>query len=195
MLEMKNISDFLFEVGMLSKTPRSGFFFLGSGQQSVAEHTNRTAYIGYCLAKIINKVDEDKILKMCMFHDLVESRISDLNYVHQKYTEKYEHKALQDLVATLPFGLDIKAVIDEYEKRESLESKIAKDADNLEFLISLKEQLDIGNKRAETWLPSIIKRLYTRQAKDLAQAIIANESDHWWFGDKEDDWWVNRNKK
>jgi putative hydrolase of HD superfamily len=33
---LEKIVDFLFEVGMLAKTPRSGFFFLGSGEQSVA---------------------------------------------------------------------------------------------------------------------------------------------------------------
>ena len=29
----KNIANFLFEAGMLAKTPRSGFHFLGSGKQ------------------------------------------------------------------------------------------------------------------------------------------------------------------
>jgi len=35
---MDSIADFLFEVGMLSRTPRSGYQFLGSGRESVAEH-------------------------------------------------------------------------------------------------------------------------------------------------------------
>jgi len=33
---MKDIANFLFEVGMLQKTPRSGYQFLGSGCESVA---------------------------------------------------------------------------------------------------------------------------------------------------------------
>ena len=37
----KKIVKFLFEVGILSKTPRSGFHFLGTGEQTVAEHINR----------------------------------------------------------------------------------------------------------------------------------------------------------
>jgi putative hydrolases of HD superfamily len=45
----KAIVNFLFEVGILSKTPRSGFYFLGSGNQSVAEHINRVVYVGLCL--------------------------------------------------------------------------------------------------------------------------------------------------
>ncbi len=81
----KKIANFLFEVGMLSKTPRSGFHFLGTGEQSVAEHVNRTAFIGYALAHMDGTVDIGKVLKMCLFHDISETRISDLNHIHQKY--------------------------------------------------------------------------------------------------------------
>lgn len=45
---MESIADFLFEVGMLCKTPRSGYQFLGSGRESVAEHILRTVFIGFC---------------------------------------------------------------------------------------------------------------------------------------------------
>ena len=47
---LNHVVDFLFETGILSKTPRSGFHFLGSGKQSVAEHINRVVFIGYVLA-------------------------------------------------------------------------------------------------------------------------------------------------
>lgn len=189
------IIDFLFEAGMLAKTPRSGFFFLGSGEQSVAEHINRTVYIGYVLASMTPGADMTKVLKMCLFHDLAETRVSDLNYVHQKYNERMEEKAINDLTLPLPFGLDIKETIDEYEKRESLEAKIVKDSDILELILSLKEQVDIGNQKAASWLPSVTQRLKTDNAKLLASKIIKSDSDHWWFGNKDDNWWVNRNKQ
>jgi len=192
--DIKKVADFLFEVGMLAKTPRSGFFFLGSGEQSVAEHINRASYIGFVLASMDKSVDMSKVLKMCLLHDLAEARVSDLNYVHQKYAETKEEKAVEDLVASVPFGEDIKNIISEYERRESKEAKFAKDADNLEFLLSLKEQVDIGNKRAESWIPPLLKRFLTEEAKQLANAIIKTDSDRWWFGDKDDSWWVNRNK-
>ncbi len=84
------IVDFLFETGILAKTPRSWASFLGSGKQSVAEHINRMTYIGYCLAHLSKeKMDVRRIVQMCMFHDISESRISDLNRVHQKYTTPY----------------------------------------------------------------------------------------------------------
>jgi putative hydrolase of HD superfamily len=142
---------------------------------------------------MIKDADSSKIIQMCMFHDLAEARVSDLNYVHQKYTKRYESRAVEDLTSSLPFGHKIKDVIEEYEKRETLEAKIAKDADNLEFLLSLKEQKDIGNTRAETWIPSLIKRIKLKESKILAEKITKRDSDYWWFHDKEDEWWISRN--
>lgn len=191
----ERIVDFLFEVGILSKTPRSGFYFLGSGEQSVAEHLNRTMFIGYALAMQEKNVDTSKILKMCLFHDLPEGRTSDLNYVHQKYAKANEKKVVDDITDTLPFGADIKAVWEEYEERKTRESIIAKDADNLEWMLSMKEQLDIGNTRAKEWIHIAAKRLKTENAKKLVPAILKTNSDHWWFSDKEDSWWVNRDKE
>lgn len=80
---MKNIANFLFEAGMLKRTPRSGFQFLGSGVESVAEHIFRTTYIGYTLGKLVLDVNVDRLVKMCLFHDLPEARTGDLNYVNK----------------------------------------------------------------------------------------------------------------
>lgn len=189
------IIDFLFEAGMLAKTPRSGFFFLGSGSQSIAEHSNRVTYIGFALAQMAGNVDISKLLQMCMFHDFAEARTSDLNYVHQKYVVSDEHKALSDLVASVPFGEKIAEIVKEYEERKTKESLLAKDADILELILSLKEQYDIGNEKANTWIPVAIKRLKTEEGKKLGEKIIKTDSDRWWFGDKKDEWWVSRNKK
>lgn len=193
--ELKNTVNFLFEAGMLAKTPRSGFYFLGSGKQSVAEHINRAIFIGYVLAFMNKKADLNKVLKMCLFHDFAEARVSDLNYVHQKYTERHEDRAIEDIVRTVPFGDDIKDILHEYEERKSIESLLAKDSDSLELLLALKEQSDIGNSKANTWMPSLVKRLKTKEAKELAKIILKTNSDDWWFQEKEGDWWINRNNK
>ncbi len=194
--EMKKIADFLFEVGILNKTPRSGFHFLGSGDYSVAEHILRTIYVGYALSKIAGqKVDENKVVRMCLFHDLAEARVSDLNYVHQKYTQRREELAIADLAASLPFGADIEKTVNEYLARKSREALLAKDADIIEWIICLKEQLDIGNSRARDWIPSAVKRLKTAEGKKLTAQIMKTDSDNWWFANKSDPWWVSRNQK
>ncbi len=193
--DLKPIADFLYEVGILSKTPRSGFHFLGSGKQSVAEHLNRVTYIGYVLATLDGTVDVGEVMKMCLFHDLGEARTSDLNYVHQKYANADEFKAINDLAKTLPFGNELMGIVKDLKERKRAEALIAKDADQIEWILSLKEQVDIGNTRAKTWIPSAVKRLKTKTAKALAEIIVETPSDDWWFSDKADKWWVTRNKE
>jgi len=190
--ELFAVADMLFEVGVLAKTPRSGFFFLGSGKQSVAEHLHRVSCIGFALGHLAGDVDVGRVVQMCVFHDISESRISDLNYVHQKYTERFEEKAHKDITDPLPFGDALQSLVDEYEDRESKESLLAKDADNLELIISLKEQYDIGNERAKTWFNAVVSRLKTEEAIMLVDKILKTDSDHWWFAEKDSDWWVNR---
>ncbi len=108
---MKNLANFLFEVGMLKRTPRTGFQFLGSGAESVAEHIFRTAMIGYTLARMDEKADVGRVLQICLFHDIPEARTGDLNYMNKKYVKADEEKAIEDLARTLPFGDDYREVL------------------------------------------------------------------------------------
>jgi len=195
MEKIEEIVDFLFETGILAKTPRSGFYFLGSGNQSVAEHVNRVVFIGYTMASIDRSVDQLKVITMCLLHDLAEGRTSDLNYVHQKYTKVDNSEIINDFKKKLPFGEDIEKTLNEYEMRQTKEALLAKDADTLEWILSLKEELDTGNAKAESWIPSAVKRLKTDVAKVLAEKIVKTSSDRWWFSNKDDSWWVNRNKE
>ena len=193
----KKIANFLFEVGILARTPRSGFHFLGTGDQSVAEHVNRVSYIAYMLALMDGKVDMSKVLQMCLLHDISETRISDLNYVHQKYVERKEHEAHKDITDSVPFGDIMFSLIKEYEEKKTAEAKIVKDSDNLEWILALKEQVDTGNTRALSWIKPAIKRLKTPQAKAIVKEIMTTDSNDWWFDKKsqKSKWWVNRNKK
>ncbi|MDP3795033.1 MAG: HD domain-containing protein, partial [bacterium] len=91
------IANFIFETGILSKTPRSGLWFFGTGSQSVAEHIVRTAFTGYALGHLTPGVSKERIVLLCLFHDLGEGRTSDLNYVHQRYGRLAEANAIRDI--------------------------------------------------------------------------------------------------
>jgi len=191
---MDSIANFLFEVGMLNRTPRSGYQFLGSGKESVAEHILRTIFVGYSLCKMDKSLDELRVLKMCLFHDLPEARTGDMNYVNKKYVEVDEEKAVRELTEGLFFGSDIKAIIDEFNRKETKEALIALDADQIALILQLKEYGDLGNKYADEWIEYARLRLSTKQAKKLAAKIVKTDSSNWWFREKSD-WWVNGNKK
>jgi len=193
-MKMDRIADFLFEVGMLNKTPRTGYQFLGSGKESVAEHILRTLFVGYTLCKMDNTLDENRVLKMCFFHDLPEARTGDMNYVNKKYVDVDEEKAVRELTEGISFGNEIKEAIDEFNKKETREAKIAMDADQLALILQLKEYGDLGNKYAEEWINYALKRLNTTTAKELSAKILGTDFSHWWFKEKSD-WWINGNRK
>ncbi|MBW2334553.1 MAG: HD domain-containing protein [Deltaproteobacteria bacterium] len=187
---MKNIANFLFEIGILKKTPRSGYQFLGTGNESVAEHSFRVAVIGYLLAKNEPKADMQKVVLMSLFHDFHEARTGDHNYVNKRYVTVNENKAVNDLARKLSFGQEIVSLIDEFNSRETIEAQLSQDADQLDFILELKRQQDLGNISAAEWLKYSVKRLITDFAKTLADEIVTTDSSDWWFKKKEE-LWVN----
>jgi putative hydrolase of HD superfamily len=191
---MKDVINFLFETGMLKKTPRSGFQFLGSGGESVAEHILGTLFVAYTLCKMMPEADESKVLKLCLFHDLPEARTGDMNYVNKKYVDVNEGKAVQELTAPLFFGEEIKSSIDEFNAQQTPEAIIAHDADQLALILLLKEYGDLGNKYSGEWIEYATKRLDSDNAKKMAEYILQTDSSEWWFKDK-GGWWINGNRQ
>lgn len=187
---MRNIVNFLFEVGILKKIPRSGYQFLGTGGESVADHTFRVAVIAYLLAKNEPEADVQRAVLMSLFHDFHEARTGDHNYVNKRYVAVDEDKAVSDLAQKIPVGREIADLIDEFNARQTLEARLAQDADQLDFILELKRQQDLGNRSAAEWLKYSVKRLTTNFAKSLADEILKTDSSDWWFTKKEG-LWVN----
>jgi putative hydrolase of HD superfamily len=158
----------------------------------VAEHVLRTVFVGYTLCKMDDSLDEFRVLKMCFLHDLPEARTGDMNYVNKKYVNVDEEKAVSELTESLFFGDDIKAAIDEFNRKETKESLITRDADQIALILQLKECGDLGNKYSEEWIDFALQRLNTENGKKLAERIIKTDSSQWWFKEK-GSWWINAN--
>ena len=187
---MKRITEFLFEMGMLKRTPRTGYQFLGSGGESVADHSFRTAIIGYVLASLDPQADLNKVVLMCLFHDLPEARTGDHNYMNKKYVHSDEEQALREQLSELDFRDEVLSLSREFNKGETLEASISRDADQLDLILELKEQLDLGNPNTKDWLFFAMKRVSTKNARKMAEEILTVHSTDWWF-DKKTDWWIN----
>lgn len=187
---MRDIVNFLFEVGVLKKIPRSGYKFLGTGSESVADHSFRVAVIAYVLAKHELQADLQKVVLMSLFHDIHEARTGDHNYVNKQYVIVNEDKAVRDLAQGLPSGEEIVSLIREFNSGETLEARLSQDADQLDFILELKTQRDLGNRSAAEWMRYSLKRLITDNAKKLANEIINTDSSNWWFT-KNEELWVN----
>lgn len=188
------ITNFVYETSIHSKTPRSGLWFLGSGSQSVAEHLFHTALIAYALCHLEPGVDKNKVVLMALVHDLGEGRTSDLNYIHQRYGRLAEGHAVADIAASVPFGKEIADLYTEEQAKETLEAKIVKDADNLEWIATLRAEEVKGNIKATEWIAIAVKRLKTDAGKKLGERMLATHPDAWWF-DASDQWFVDRTQE
>lgn len=195
--KLQRLADFFHEAGMLRFTPRTGYQFLGSGRENVAEHSFRTAVIGYALARIAG-ADAAKTALICLFHDLGEARTGDLNYVNQRYGRPEERRAVEDAAAGTGLEEDILAFWDAHEAGRGpdapLESRLARDADQLDLILNLKREWDLGNAYAERWMSMAMARLKTGEARGLAEVIAVTDHTDWWFLGADRDWWVSRKR-
>jgi putative hydrolase of HD superfamily len=178
---MKHIANLLFEANILKKIPRSGYHFLGVGKESVAEHSFSVSFIAFVMAQMEPDVDALRLIAMCLVHDLPEAKTGDLNYVQKKYVAADENKAMNEITRKLPFGTTLSDLIVEFNARESMESKLAHDADQLALILDLKTLSDIGYEPPKKWLPYALKRLKTKTGQNLAESIMKTEWDAWWL--------------
>lgn len=174
---------------MLRHTPRSGYAFLGSGKENVAEHSYRVSVLGYALARLAG-ADPARVTFLCLFHDLHEARTGDFNYVNHRYNQCRAREALEDATQGTGLAEDILGFWDELADGRSLEAELAHDADQLDLICNLHVELSKGNAFAEEWLDSALKRLRTPLARELAEAVLRTDPNRWWYGQVDKGWWV-----
>ena len=180
---MKALINFFFEIGVLRRLKRSYHLQVLDAVESVAEHSHRAMIIAYFMAKHAN-ADASKTMLMTAFHDMTETRVGDSNWVQKQYISQNEEQALNDQLAPLgELGDELRSILREYKLRESVESKIAKDADNVEYYMSLRE-LEIGGnleakRRLESDRAAKLDNLYTEAGKELVRIIKETHPTEW----------------
>lgn len=156
---------------------------MNSDFANVSEHIFRVAWIALILAKHENIENTDKLLKMALVHDITESRTGDVNYISRQYTERKEHNAIRDILKDTSLEKEFIELWEECEKRETIEAKIIKDADNLDVDFELKEQSVMGGSLGKS-LEEIrehvgANKLYTKAAKEIYQSLKSSDPHAW----------------
>ncbi len=184
--DIEKLTSFFYEIGSLRKITRTHQQALMSQDLSdnIASHSFRVAFIGYFLAKEL-KADADKVMKMCLIHDIEETRCGDQNWVHKRYVKVFEEEIREDQLTPILNSKELQKISEEYQERKTLEAKIAKDADMLDEIMSLKEYQLQGNKEAERWLKingtsELEKLMFTDLAKKIAREIKNQNPTLWW---------------
>lgn len=177
--------ELLFEIGCMRFIQRSWKRFFNPDVANNSEHMLRVAWIAWLLSEYENIGDKEKILKMALIHDLTESRTGDVDYLSRQYVKRNEARAIKDIAKNTVFEKELLALWNEYEKRITPESKIVKDADNLDVELELIEQEAQGHSIGILWNGQrkkfVYPKLYTKSAKKLWNEMHDAKINDWHY--------------
>ena len=125
--------------------------YTSSGRhESVAEHSWRLALMAYLVSNQYPQLDMNKVIKMCLVHDLGEALTGDIPvFLKTESNEQDEAEGLRDVVDKLPEPQrsELTNLYAEMDAQKSEEALLYKALDKIEAVIQHNES-DIA-----TWLP------------------------------------------
>jgi len=147
---LQNLIKFFGMAGKLKRIARSGWVEVGVQQpESVADHSFRTSILCMIYSDL-EGLDELKLLRMALIHDLPEAIIGDLT--PSRKTAEIEAKediTMNQILGLLPKRQRKKymAVWNEYKKCETKEAKAVRQLEKLEMALQTKEYEKAGLTR------------------------------------------------
>lgn len=148
-MEARKLLDAIGVAERLKDTTRHCYTRNGR-HESVAEHSWMMTLMAYFMKDEFPDVDMDKVIKMCIIHDLGEAFTGDVpTFLKTEANEQTEEALLNRWLDTLPenYASEMRGLYEEMSKRETTEAKIYKAIDGLEALI----QHNISD--LSTWIP------------------------------------------
>ncbi len=148
-MDPRTLLDTLTIAERLKHTTRHCYTSQGR-HESVAEHSWMMTLMAYFMKDEFPEADLDKVIRMCILHDLGECFTGDIPaFDKNEGHEQAEEALLLSWVAGLPepYASDMAALYQEMAQRQTLEAKIYKAIDAMEAVIQ-------HNLSAlSTWIP------------------------------------------
>ena len=148
-MEISELLPLLHTIEQLKNTTRHSWTSAGR-HESVAEHSWRLALTALFLRDEFPALDMDRVIRMCLIHDLGECFTGDIpSFLKSGGDEERERSALETWVASLPapYSVELKTLYAEMDALETDEARLYKALAKLEAVIQHNES-DIA-----TWLP------------------------------------------
>jgi len=174
---LRNLVKFFGIAGKLKRTPRSGWVEVGIHQpESVADHTFRTSIL--CMVySDLEGLDELKLLRMALIHDLSEAIIGDLTPSRKTTRGKEEEDAaMSRILSLLPKKQREKymAVWKEYQEGKTREAKAVRQIEKFEMALQAKEYEEAGSTRQSLnrFIKSAEKAIVWPELRRLLSCIL-----------------------
>lgn len=114
----------------------------GGRHESVAEHSWRIALMAYLVKDEFPQADMDKVIRMCLIHDLGEAFTGDIpSFLKTEENEKTEDELLTRWISTFPepYRSEMLSLYEEMAERKTTEARIFKALDSMEAIIQHNE--------------------------------------------------------
>jgi putative hydrolase of HD superfamily len=174
---LRDLAKFFETAGKLKRTSRSGWVEVGIRKpESVADHTFRTAIL--CMVySDLEDLNELKLLRMALIHDLPEAIIGDLTPSRKTTRSKEEeNNAMNQMLSLLPKDQREKYMIDwnEYQEGKTREAKAVRQLEKLEMALQAKEYEEAGLTRQslKRFIKSAEEAIVWPQLKRLLSQIL-----------------------
>ena len=188
-MKPEQLLDALHVAERLKDTPRH-CYTSGGRRESVAEHSWRITLMAYFVKDEFPEADMDKVIRMCLIHDLGECFTGDIpTFRKTQADEDTEERLLDQWVDSLPepYRAELRALYEEMAARKTLEAKIYKAMDSLEAVIQHNEsdirtwenneyQLNMTYGDDKAAFSPYLQRLRQAIREDTAAKIAAAEA-------------------
>ena len=144
-MEPKEFLAFLARLEKLKCNTRHSWTSSGR-HESVAEHSWRLAMLAMLLRDALPEVDMDKVLRMCLIHDVGEAVTGDIpSFQKTDANEETERQAIAELLSPLPDGLrgELTALFAEMDALATPEARVYKALDKLEVVVTFLAVLEL----------------------------------------------------
>lgn len=176
----------------LKTTKREGWRRFGIVHgESISDHMYRMSILTMLApAELSSRINVPHCTKMALIHDMAEALVGDITPVdgvpkveknrREADTMEYICKELLGKVGGGLTGQDIRAIWQEYEDSETLESKYVHDIDKVELLLQMVEyerahdgKIDLGEF---SW---VAQKIVLPEVKSWCDDIIKERSEFW----------------
>lgn len=148
-MEPGKLIDILHLAEKLKDTTRH-CYSSGGRRESVAEHCWRAALMAYFMKDEFPDANMDKVILMCLVHDLGEAFTGDIPCFNKTDADEEQEAALlTKWVSSLPapYNTQLQCILAEIRQMQTQEAKIFKAIDNMEAVVQHNES-DLS-----TWIP------------------------------------------
>ena len=187
-MDNKELLKILKTASQLKQNTRHSWLANGR-RESVAEHCWRLSIFAYFMKDEFPDVDIDKVIKMCLFHDMGEAFTGDIpSFLKSEVDEEKESSVLNEWVKSLPspYKDELSNIYKEIEEQKTQEAKLFKALDKLEAAIShneadlstwieLEYELNPVYGKEESQFSQYTKELQNQVYNDSIEKIKASE--------------------